>query len=1469
MAEVPQAAAAASMAAECERRVEVTSRRTETTQVYVNPDGTATVEQYAFPQRARRAGGGWTALDATLSVAADGTVRPAASAVDVTFSGGGSTEFVRVRRDGGEVALSWPGSLPKPRLDGARATYAEALPGVDLVATARGTGFSFVLVVKDRAAAANPALRRLALGSRLTGLRWQGTRVVDAAGRAVLTATAPRMWDAGGAAVGASAGDPAAGGAPAGASAADRAASGAAVDGPREGARDAAVGLTVSSAGKVVLAPDAGLLRDPEATFPLVVDPTIGYAAWTMINLNSPDQSYWSYDKWNCSGPYSTECAKVGYYNPVTYRSMFQFPTAAWQGKQILEGDLAPDFTIDLLHSASCTDSWTELRVVRATLNADTDWYNTAGAFEGHNGAAARNSSCGSVRKGSEFPLTAATLRHAEHHGWVTFGLIAADEGSSAGWKKFDATTARLIVNLNSYPDTPANLTVDGRPCATGPARPYVPTASPTVRAYVSDADGNTLRTVVKRKRIRPDASQGPESETAQDGVPSGTTAQVTLPAGVLDQGDEFVATADWTRDGVPDVLGRDGDGYLYVWPGLSGGTGLQSRRQIGSGWHGWAWQIAGVADWDGDGFLDVVVRYNPSGELFMYAGADTASGFSDARFPLGGGWQDFTYAGLADWDRDGHLDVIASDSGGVMWVYPGESRRGQATQERASIGTGWFGYTYFGTPDWDRDGRSDVVARDPSSGQLWLYPGSGGRSHSDAGRAQIGSGWWNYRALTTPDVDGNGTTDIVAAPPDTTTWTMYPGLGQRGGEGGARWTVAARGLSHGGTYLYRAYASDGRVSGADSGVCEFTVDTVKPAPATVTADVYKPGAGACDGGPCGSVGQTGRFTFASSPDVTSYRWGFNDSPTTVATPAALGGPVTVHWTPTWGGARTLYVDAVDRAGNESRRTYQFVVAAPAGPVAAWKLADDAGATVLADGTGNGRGLTVAGGAVLGAPGRLAPGNDGASRSALLLDGVDDHAARADFLDTSRSFSVSAWVKLGAKGTGDQTVVAQAGGAGQYSAFHLRYLATEDRWAFLTPSGPADPAAWWSVRSTSAPRVGVWTHLTGTYLADAKELRLYVDGVEEGLTTGATTWDGNGQFLVGRSGTGAPYHGAVADVRVWNRLITTSEVVELVDPLTTGRVGEWHFEQVGEGPAYDSSEFAHDLNFHGGMQIPASGAGHTGTGLRLDGIDDHATTDRQVLRTDQSFTVSAWVRPSDSAVSQTFVSQRSAGAYPGFYLHYGAANGGEWLFAMQASATDAAHGTYATTPATNPTGWHHLVGVFDAQRRQLRLYVDGAARATAAMNPAWQPWDATGPLVIGTSGSGTFVRGDVDEVRAFQGAVPDPTRLFHGTDTLTTGQRLTAGQYLWSRLDNHRLIMQGDGNLVQYDKGVAVWASNTQGNPGAFVQMQTDGNLVIYRADGAALWSTRTHGTDARLLAVQNDGNLVLYALDGRVIWAK
>ena len=39
-----------------------------------------------------------------------------------------------------------------------------------------------------------------------------------------------------------------------------------------------------------------------------------------------------------------------------------------------------------------------------------------------------------------------------------------------------------------------------------------------------------------------------------------------------------------------------------------------------------------------------------------------------------------------------------------------------------------------------------------------------------------------------------------------------------------------------------------------------------------------------------------------------------------------------------------------------------------------------------------------------------------------------------------------------------------------------------------------------------------------------------------------------------------------------------------------------------------------------------------------------------------------------------------------------------------------------------------------------------------------------------------------------------------------------------------------------------MWASNTPGNAGAYLDAQNDGNVVIDSASGSALWSTGTAG---------------------------
>ncbi len=105
-------------------------------------------------------------------------------------------------------------------------------------------------------------------------------------------------------------------------------------------------------------------------------------------------------------------------------------------------------------------------------------------------------------------------------------------------------------------------------------------------------------------------------------------------------------------------------------------------------------------------------------------------------------------------------------------------------------------------------------------------------------------------------------------------------------------------------------------------------------------------------------------------------------------------------------------------------------------------------------------------------------------------------------------------------------------------------------------------------------------------------------------------------------------------------------------------------------------------------------------------------------------------------------------------------------------------------------------------------------------------------------------------------------------DSLERGQSLTAGQSLTSANGRHTLVMQGDGNFVLYTAaGVALWHTNTHGNPGAYAVFQSDGNFVLYTGAGQALWHTNTYGTAASRFVVQDDGNVVIYGPTGQVFW--
>ena len=107
-----------------------------------------------------------------------------------------------------------------------------------------------------------------------------------------------------------------------------------------------------------------------------------------------------------------------------------------------------------------------------------------------------------------------------------------------------------------------------------------------------------------------------------------------------------------------------------------------------------------------------------------------------------------------------------------------------------------------------------------------------------------------------------------------------------------------------------------------------------------------------------------------------------------------------------------------------------------------------------------------------------------------------------------------------------------------------------------------------------------------------------------------------------------------------------------------------------------------------------------------------------------------------------------------------------------------------------------------------------------------------------------------------------------GTDRLSSGQQMNGNEYVKSFNTKHVLLMQPDGNLVEYGDGFRVlWNTNTQGNPGAYTVFQVDGNLVVYSSSGKPLWASGVR-SGANQFIVQEDGNLVTYNSGRQPLWA-
>ena len=129
--------------------------------------------------------------------------------------------------------------------------------------------------------------------------------------------------------------------------------------------------------------------------------------------------------------------------------------------------------------------------------------------------------------------------------------------------------------------------------------------------------------------------------------------------------------TGDFNGDGRDDILWQNDNGTIRDWLGQADGSFL-SNIDVVNFVPGAGWQIAGTGDFNGDGRSDILAR-NTDGTITDWLG-QADGGFTDnsliASQPVS---TDLQVAGVGDFNGDGFSDVLFRDSAGALQTWRGD----------------------------------------------------------------------------------------------------------------------------------------------------------------------------------------------------------------------------------------------------------------------------------------------------------------------------------------------------------------------------------------------------------------------------------------------------------------------------------------------------------------------------------------------------------------------------------------------------------------------------------------------------------------------------------------------------------------------------------------------------------------------------------------------------------------------------
>ncbi|MFD8991878.1 DNRLRE domain-containing protein [Streptomyces goshikiensis] len=845
--------------------VEATAERSGNTTTWAQPNGRFKLRVSSANVRAK-VGGQWKAIDTDLERVKDGFA-PKAVNGRVVFSAGGKavagaaaggqraargvtraaltdaatgtewTDLVRLTVDGHDMTVKWPGALPEPVIAGPRALYENIRPGIDMLLTAQDGGYSHLLIVKDRKAAADPLLSEVnyRLGSPdLTFHMDEPSYAVsarDGKGEEVAGSPTPFMWDSSGA-ITATEGEPA----PAVPGSAEHPTLALPGLGGAEGAHTKVATASLGADGALAVKPNREFLDDGGTVYPVFIDPPFkGHKMnWTLLYKPEATSSFYNGQNYNASG---VNDARVGYETKTygTARSVFTFEF----GDRLHGATISSAWLRALeTHSWSCTPSTFDVYDT-PPISSSTTWKNSDnGAFWGNRIAEAseahgNRSSCPDAWVGVDVKKSAVW---GAAKGWstLTLGLRARDEGAANSWKKFLAngeSAPYVDIEFNRPPNEPLQAdmqTFPGGTCNTDTPVPTIGKSDLTFQVRATDPDGDlesvfvdiwdrTTGAPVHEKYLAPNSdgvvkvtipwSSFTHGHTYAWAASAFDTQGATTPAGP--PGDARCAfVIDHVAPSSPEVSSTD-----FPLPGPDGAEWSANRfpgtgeiRFLGNGTKAeeireYQWSInrttydKKATPSQGDAATALVTPESAGPNVVYVRTVDKAGNVSapvSYTFYVRPGDKLDT---PGDVTGDGQPDLLTIIGAGGLYTSPGDKTGDiDAAMPAATNGgrpvpsdywvdaaTGKSALISHSTDWFPGDGITDMIARMPD-GKLYVYPGDGNGRFDISRRVEIlmPAGSPDTASFTqilaTEDVTGDGMADFAALADGGTTLWVFTG---------------------------------------------------------------------------------------------------------------------------------------------------------------------------------------------------------------------------------------------------------------------------------------------------------------------------------------------------------------------------------------------------------------------------------------------------------------------------------------------------------------------------------------------------------------------------------------------------------------------------------------------------------------------------------------------------------------------